>query len=226
MVRNNNNVETNLARYKQQVALENATSVPCKHTVRTNGRVRNCKNRTKLYPKYCWVHTASTVGLKIKDSNIPGAGKGLFATKNLPEDTEIRYARNKDQLTQAQITRRYNGGNQPYGLCNNIRSDNRCWDALPFRSGLGRWVNDIRGTNREPNSDFLIPRRTRQNPNTKPVVKLDRAVRKGEEILTDYGDAYWQIAEDERHKRRQRDSENRAKNPGKLARKTPQRNRR
>lgn len=208
---NNNNVEINLNEYLKNVKRENDTSVPCKHTVRTGRGVRSCKNRTKLYPKYCWIHNVHTVGLKIAKSTIPNAGKGLFATKNLPENFDIRYGRNKDKLTQAQITRRYNGNNQPYGLCGNARNDNRCWDATPFRSGLGRWVNDIHGTGKEPNADFFIPPRRRVHgrlTDTKPVVRTDRPIRKGEEILVDYGEGYWSAVnrENQRAKQQRRES--------------------
>lgn len=58
----------------------------CTHT-RANGT--RCKNRVCFGSPVCWLHNCIKYGVKIKDSTIPGAGKGLFATRRLPKDSWI-----------------------------------------------------------------------------------------------------------------------------------------
>ena len=43
-----------------------------------------CKNHTCRNVNYCWIHLRKIDGLAIKDSDIPNAGKGVFATRDFP----------------------------------------------------------------------------------------------------------------------------------------------
>lgn len=42
---------------------------------------RQCKNK-RAHTEKCWIHLAKEDNLRIKPSNIPDAGKGLFTYKN------------------------------------------------------------------------------------------------------------------------------------------------
>lgn len=180
-VRKNYHVEVNNNIYKKNVEKENNTSVQCKHKVQNSDRL--CKRKTKLYPKYCWTHANKEFGVKIATSSIPNAGKGIFATKDLPKNHMIQYARQKDFMTHAQMDARYPGDTlAPYGMCD-VHSD-KCWDGLPYRSGLGRWANDPRGTKKKDNLTFVVQ-------DHKAYVKTTKKVKKGDELLIKYGRQYW-----------------------------------
>jgi hypothetical protein len=48
---------------------------------------QQCRKRT-AHTQKCWIHLAKQNNLRIKPSNIPNAGKGLFAWKKpIPRDT-------------------------------------------------------------------------------------------------------------------------------------------
>lgn len=50
-----------------------------------NVKDRRCKLTTCKWAPYCWLHTPVEVGL----SNIPGAGRGLFAKRDIPMNTKF-----------------------------------------------------------------------------------------------------------------------------------------
>ena len=161
------------------------TQRDCQRCIARKADGRRCSRTTCLYSELCWQHAGRDLGLKIAPSTIPGAGRGLFATRDLPRNYAIRYGRPIDRLTRAEIHARYpNNQVATYGLC----SANRCVDGRSTQSGLARWVNAPRGTNRRSNSAL-----TMLNTNNPWAARatLTRAVRQGEEILTNYGAAYW-----------------------------------
>lgn len=140
-----------------------------------------------MYSKYCFQHTKKKKGLAIKDSTIRNAGKGLFAARDLPRGTRLPYK--GELLSVAEINRRYPGQTLgEYVLCFGRGRGRRCVDARSTQAGLGRYANDVRGTQLRPNAEFRDPRRGE----TWPALYLTRAVRAGEEILVSYGDEYWE----------------------------------
>lgn len=57
----------------------------CGQCTRANGT--RCKNRVCFGSPVCWLHNSIKYDVEIKDSTIPGAGNGLFATRRLPKDS-------------------------------------------------------------------------------------------------------------------------------------------
>ena len=52
----------------------------CEGETKTGGR---CRRRTKKQLPYCYEHARTMLHVDIRPSTIPGAGKGLFALKQL-----------------------------------------------------------------------------------------------------------------------------------------------
>lgn len=67
---------------------------------------QRCRKRTAHTPK-CWIHLAKQNNLRIKPSNIPSAGKGLFAwKKSIPRNTLIsKYTGRK--ISKKELDRKY-----------------------------------------------------------------------------------------------------------------------
>lgn len=50
---------------------------------------QRCKNRVCFGFPTCWIHTKRDLGLRLKPSTIPGAGRGLFTTRLIQKDSWI-----------------------------------------------------------------------------------------------------------------------------------------
>ena len=137
-----------------------------------------CRLRTARGRK-CWHHTKRDDNLRVKDSGIPGAGLGLFADREpIKRGARVTTYTGQD-LTRAQVQRRYKGERGEYVLC---RSKNSCRDSRRTdEPGLGRWVNDARGTGKRPNA-----RLTRAY-----TVKATKNIPPFSQILVSYGRGYW-----------------------------------
>ena len=84
---------------------------------------RPCPLVTRFHAPFCMTHSTSLLGLTVKVSSIPDAGRGLFATRDFPYLGEI--------LTKTQLDVRY-GGTAPYTLkvSSNIFMDSACLRGL------------------------------------------------------------------------------------------------
>jgi hypothetical protein len=142
-----------------------------------------CKRNTIVYANFCWQHARKEVGVKIEESKIDHAGRGLFAARNLPANTRISYARPQDFLTAAQLTARYGDGLAQYGICN--PAETICADARSTQSGLGRWVN-----HRPPRKNAKLTLGVR-NHRRFANVTLTKNVPANREIYVTYGPHYW-----------------------------------
>ena len=69
-----------------------------------------CKRRTCKMLPYCWQHAQTMLGVKVAPSTIPGAGSGLFATKEFKgSNANMKWIAplGGQQLTDAQTDARY-----------------------------------------------------------------------------------------------------------------------
>jgi hypothetical protein len=152
-------------------------------TAQTNSGA-HCRQRTAI-GQYCWAHLKSLEGLRVKKSDVPGGGRGLFAARALPAGKNIPYTGDAICLRSDQA-----GG--PYVLATRTdRAGNTSGvDAARRNAGYGRWVNDPRGTGKQANSKFVLhtPRDSQQRIAS---VRTTKAVAEGEEILVAYGNTYW-----------------------------------
>lgn len=70
----------------------------------------------------------------------------------------------------------------------------------PLGSGLGPLVNDCRGTNRRKNCTIALILRTGSTPRMPVTIEAKvmtvSRISQGQELLTEYGDSYWEIMND------------------------------
>ena len=84
----------------------------------------------------------------MKQSEIVGAGLGLFTTKPFKKDQKIANYTGEN-LSRAAIERRYPRDRRgEYVLCDGNRLNSRCVDGKKTNSSVARFANDARGTNK------------------------------------------------------------------------------
>lgn len=122
--------------------------------------------------------------LKIKRSIIPGAGKGIFTTEDIPAKAII--VEYKGKLVKWKDVKDDDGYN-PYIF----KISNR-WavDALHDKSVIGRYANDARGFARAEgmrnNCEYIVKGK-------KVFIASTRKIHKGSEIYVDYGRGFWSL---------------------------------
>jgi hypothetical protein len=152
-------------------------SARCVHV----GEKGQCNNRSVIGIGYCWQHLKSDLGLKIKDSTIRQAGKGLFATRDLAAGHRFPYW--SQELTDGKLNARYKARETaPYGL--RSKTKRRTLDAAC-----------VRGVGSLPNHD---PDRANCILTDDGYAQLIRDVANGEEIFINYGKDY-QFDKDTEH---------------------------
>ncbi len=143
---------------------------------------QQCSQQTR-HGYLCRVHRAQIDGTCIKASSVPGAEKGLWAETRSFKKGKI-VARYTGDLVPTQAGKRRNGfGGSHYVL---ELSDAVSIDAARTNTADGRMVNDARGSGRQPNACF----RGNQRNKTATVVAT-RTIKKGEEVLVNYGYEFW-----------------------------------
>lgn len=158
-----------------------------------------CRNRTRRAHK-CWQHLKRDEGLRIKTSDVPGAGLGLFATRQIRHRGHVVEYEGED-MTRKAVDARYPGP-ALYVYCkNNVQ----CRDARMTTSGPARFAND--GIIRRRNNARMVPGTYN--------LRAKKSIAAGKEILWDYGPTYWQRPPDHTNKSRrgQRTNANRKIRP-------------
>ena len=151
-------------------------SEQCLDTKKTGAR---CKCRAIIGYQYCHSHLMYKHKLKVKDSTIPGSGKGLFACDPMTERNEIIF-RPKDRiviyggepLDQKELSKRYGEHTAPYAL---KTGRDRFLDGA-CRRGVGSLANTRRNRN---NAAF-----------SSKYLKATKNIRNGQEIFASYGRSY------------------------------------
>ena len=169
----------------------------CHANTATGGR---CRRRTCVNGRYCWQHLMRDHHLRVRASNIPGGGKGLFAQRtaraarnnNGPvfrsEDTIGEYT--GDRLNAAQLQQRYPGNT--LGAYVVSASANNNIDARSTQTNVVRYANHCRPRNqraghcRHNNARFVANQRT-----GRVRVAATRNINQGDEIYVSYGREYW-----------------------------------
>lgn len=147
---------------------------------------RRCKLRSCISLPYCHVHVGQETGLRVKQSLIPNAGKGLFAAKQYKRADTVAYYTG-EILTQAQMDARYGKGLAQYAL---QLAGNHYIDAVRTDSGVARYADtcDAPRGKKNPcknNVRFVHDRH-------KKAIKLQACttIEPGSEIGVSYGDDY------------------------------------
>lgn len=126
--------------------------------------------------------------VKVKKSQLPKAGNGLFALKAFRRgDIVCEYE--GEIVTWAECERRSDEGHEGYVF---FFSKNRCVDAYFTPWAFGRYANDARGIGRveglRNNAQYEIKTR---NGEKRVFIVATMSIQPGEEIFVHYGDDYW-----------------------------------
>lgn len=120
--------------------------------------------------------------LKVKDSLLPSAGKGLFTTEFIPKGTKI--VEYKGRITTWKDVD-HNEGNNGYIY---FVKRNYVIDASTYPSALARYANDARGIQRVKgltnNAEYV-------EDGLKVFIQAVKDIPAGSEIFVEYGKEYW-----------------------------------
>jgi hypothetical protein len=157
-------------------------------TSKTKTGIR-CKRKCITPFEFCPTHLALKTHLKVRNSTIPGAGKGLFAfnygdklNKTIvfhTNETIISY--NGENVSQSKLNKRYGNKTGPYALCfiKNRRSTN-CIDAACLR-GAASFINSPSSSRFQSNASLEF------DANQKIFfIVAERDIKNGEEIFWEY----------------------------------------
>jgi uncharacterized protein len=120
--------------------------------------------------------------LVVKKSTLPGAGKGLFTTVDIPKGKRIvEYKGTRTTWTEVEDDDGKNGYIF-YITRNNVI------DALPHKEALGRYANDARGMSKiegvRNNAEYIINK-------GRCYIDAMKDIAAGSEILVSYSADYW-----------------------------------
>lgn len=157
---------------------------------------RRCKNRVCIGLPECWQHTFANRYLRVKESNLPFAGKGLFALSKTDQGVlfrknQIVCAYNGQHVSRQELDRRYNDFTAPYGLCG--YGNKTCEDAACER-GLGSLANGTLN-HRQANIEYRIR-------GGKLCLIATKNIQNGQELLAYYGSEYGPLAMTNYHTRK------------------------
>ncbi len=144
-----------------------------------------CRNRSCVATPFCWIHLMRERHLRVRESTIENAGKGLFAV--LPNghpndivfrkhDVIIEYA--GEVITEAELNQRYGNYTAPYAL----QSKHHIEDAA-CRRGAGAMVNHATGNRVNVYFNYNL-----DTEHFELIAKKN--IRNGEEIFVNYGKVY------------------------------------
>ena len=155
----------------------------CQRCQKLKPNGQRCKNRVCMGVPFCWVHNKQYYGLQIRDSQF---GKGLFATRNMPNGHWIcPYV--GEVITEACLNLRYPGHRTaPYAVndtCQDI--DSAC------RRGIAAMANGLfRGTRSRARAVHHAILEYRHAPFNTVWIRAIRDINIGEEIFVHYGSQY------------------------------------
>ena len=122
--------------------------------------------------------------VEVKESILPGAGKGLFAKEPIPKGTRI--VEYKGKITTWKEVDDDDGNN---GYIYYIKR-HHVIDASRHTSALARYANDARGLQRlkgtTNNAEYV-------EDDLKVYIESKKDIPAGAEILVEYGKEYWNV---------------------------------
>ena len=139
---------------------------------------QRCK-LTTLRGTLCWQHLRSVKGLRVKTSEIPDAGFGLFTTVNRVKGEDLA------PYTGDVVVNPPVGWGGDYVL--QLKKNPPTYiDARRTNTGEGRYANSMRGRGRRNNAQLVLDRR-----NGIGRVRAVAKIASGKEITVAYGGQYW-----------------------------------
>jgi hypothetical protein len=167
--------------------------------------------RCKLKPcatfPYCHIHLMYQEGLRVKKSNIPNAGMGLFAVKDFDKgDLIAPYS--GDRLTKKQFDQRYPGNDAQYVLeiktkDKKGKTQTQYIDSRNTQSHVGRYANNIRNMSKEEQKQYGVEQNAKltgpdehaktaekQLGGVTAIKDIHASRQNPKEIMVDYGSVY------------------------------------
>jgi uncharacterized protein len=121
--------------------------------------------------------------LVVKESTIPGSGKGLFTTKFIPKGTRI--VEYKGRITTWKEVKNDSHNGYIYTI-----NSKHVIDALPTLKALARYANDARGLVKIKG---ITNNCTYVNDGLNAFIESIKDIPAGGEILVAYGKEYWDV---------------------------------
>lgn len=121
--------------------------------------------------------------LEVKESTIPGSGKGLFTKTFIPKGTRI--VEYKGRITVWKEVKNDSDNGYIYTINNN-----HVIDARKHLKALARYANDARGLVRVKG---ITNNCTYVNDGLKAYIESVKDIPAGAEIFVDYGKEYWDV---------------------------------
>ena len=154
-----------------------------------------CTKNTVIGAPYCWIHLLYQKHLRIKDSNIHNAGKGLFVIDKRRANNAIIFREGQtiiryhgEIINENELIRRYGQFTAPYGI--RIRENQNRYEDGAIERGVGSLINHS-ANERIINCRFGVSTNNK-NPelNDLIIVKAIKNIRNGQELYVNYGDEY------------------------------------
>ena len=149
---------------------------------------QRCKRRVIIGQPYCYTHLLYQKHLKVKDSTIPGAGKGVFAEIPRAQVNQVVYPANAhivpytgQRINNQQLNDRYGDDTAPYAL----RINNNLFVDPALKRGIGSIINHQ--PQARANVKFVAASHAN---NYIPSVKSTKNIRNGQELFINYGHNY------------------------------------
>ncbi len=137
-----------------------------------------CRQLTR-FGCYCFNHRRFLTGLRISKSNIPGAGLGLFATREFKKDAIITHYTG-DLLDKDDLDGDVEGSTYVFEASSNL-----IIDAARTNTADGRLMNDSK-LKSKANCRFSADHRGKR-----VIMKAIKNIKACEELLVWYGNNYW-----------------------------------
>jgi hypothetical protein len=149
---------------------------------------QQCGRNTVIGLGCCWQHMLTDYHLRIKESNIPNSGKGLFAMDKSIEDNAILFRKGDSIINYdgeiidlAQLHQRFGNYTAPY----TVYINNNRFTSAEFHRGIGSLANH--GNSSISNETFNTGNR---GNNAICTLKAKKNIRNGDEIIVNYGKSY------------------------------------
>tara|TARA_R110000787_G_scaffold12859_5_gene41083 strand:- start:3534 stop:4058 length:525 start_codon:yes stop_codon:yes gene_type:complete len=151
-----------------------------------------CKRHTCVRFPYCFQHLRLIDGLELKDSEIPNSGTGVFATKDFPLKQKDKGSKKPIAYYSAKEITHEPDPFSSYVLQVNKREYLDSKDPSNF---TGRYINSFKNhpdtTKRNANVRFTGNQRIYRKDDRYVVpIKQTKAIKKGDELRLNYGNAY------------------------------------
>jgi hypothetical protein len=150
----------------------------------TQSTAKRCKRNVVIGLPFCWSHLLNERKIRIKQSSIPQAGKGLFVEDKSKPKNEVVFQKNSfileyngEKIDRDELVRRYGKYTAPYG----VELSKKLYEDAACKRGAGAMGNY------SPKSNAILFLSKNKNS---VIVVAKKNIRNSEEIFIDYGKSF------------------------------------